>query len=352
MEKARSFRMQFIEPGLCSYESEGAGMVLIQKEALDRMAPTFVGMPVFNEEHIRGVPYEELVQAFTDGKIKADGVVSAVSWNTGTGWFDGDLIVWDDATAQNIESGNYFPSCAYIPGENPGDTGPGGKWHNIEYDEEIVNGKYTHLAIVPQPRYEGAKFFENSLGGNRMRLFKIGKGKEKQNAAPPAEPPKPETKPAAESKEGMENAGEEVDANSEVELPSGEKIPLSTLIEAYKAKAGPGEQANSLSPDDEVDIDGAPVKISALIEAYQAKNNAILPQDTPAELPMDESKEKQNSVPPKEKQNAATPGQDHMAIVRKAAKGGGTASFDDIETEDDRLARGRELYSLPARKGA
>ena len=325
-------------------------MVLIQKEALDRMAPTFVGMPVFNEDHIKGVPYEELIQAFSDGKFKADGVVSAVSWNEKTGWFDGDLIVWDDATSQNIESGSYFPSCAYIPGENPGDTGPGGKWHNIPYDEEIVNGKYTHLAIVPRPRYEGAKFYENSTGGNRMLLRIFGKSKEKQNAAPPADPPKQDPKAPAEPDKGMENASE-VDMNSEVQLPSGETVPLSALIEAYKAKAGPAPQENSLSPDDEVDIDGTPVKIAALIEAYQSKNNAIPPQDTPGELPMDPAKEKQNAAPSREKQNAA-PAPDHMAVVRRAATGGGQMSFDDIETEDDRLARGRERYSLPKKKGA
>ena len=323
-------------------------MVLIQKEALDRMAPSFIGMQVFNQEHIQGVPYEELIQAFTDGTVKADGVVSAVSWNEKTGWYDGNLIVWDEATVGNIESGNYYPSCAYLPGENPDDIGPGGKWHNIPFDEEIVNGKYTHLAIVPQPRYEGAKFFENSSGGNRMRFFKILTGKEKQNAAPPADPPKQDPKTLAEPDKGMENAGEtSVDMNSEVQLPSGEKVPLSALVEAYKAKTGPAPQENSLSPDDEVNIDGASVKISALIEAYQGKNNAVLPQETPAELPM----EKQNAAPSKEKQNAA-PAPDHMLTVKRAAAGGSRVSFDDIETEDDRLERGRQRYSLPKKKGA
>ena len=54
----KRYRARHIEPGVISYEDlkkdpkyKGPGLVLVGREALDRMRPSFVGMPVFSFVH-------------------------------------------------------------------------------------------------------------------------------------------------------------------------------------------------------------------------------------------------------------------------------------------------------------
>jgi len=75
------------------------------------------------------------------------------------------------------------------------DRGPGNLWHNVKYDAEIRNGNYTHMALVPDPRYgesiiltpeEFAAYnskleaersqFQNSKGGLMKGIAKVVDG--------------------------------------------------------------------------------------------------------------------------------------------------------------------------------
>jgi hypothetical protein len=103
----KKYTCQFIEPGLISYENEGMGKVLILKDALDKMAPSFIGKPVVDLTHKDATPenFEKI----------ADGVISDVYWKDEIGWYCCDFIVWDEETKKNIESGKFSVSCAYVP---------------------------------------------------------------------------------------------------------------------------------------------------------------------------------------------------------------------------------------------
>jgi hypothetical protein len=327
MQGVKTYSMRFIQPGLCGYVSEGDGVVLIQKPALDSMAKSFKGMPIFNEQHHQTLTKEELIRAFRTDSV---GVVANASWNPDTGWYDGEIIIWDEAAAKNIESGEYFPSCAYIPSEN-GIKDGGGVWHNVDYDLEILDGEYTHLAIVKNPRYEDAKFFENSKGENRMRIFNLlssKKDEKKNEAPPPAEDDK--QKPPEEKQNDTVNPDDVVDVG-------GTQVKLGDLIANYKKQKPAGgtdaQKENALALDDQVEIaPGVIVQISELVQAWTEKENSIPPQDTTA-----------NPVV-QEKQNSKDKPEVNQELKNSIGKGG--VIVPEIETAETRIKIGNARYSL------
>jgi hypothetical protein len=154
----KEYDCSFIEPGLINYDDMGAGNCLVRKEALDKMANSFKGRPVLFRKHGDATPenFEEI----------ACGIVNEVYFNAADSWYHAKFFVWDDATKAGIESGKFSVSCAYVPSDTDLE---GGIYNNINYDMEVKNGEYTHLAIVENPRYNGAKIFINSKGGKGMK---------------------------------------------------------------------------------------------------------------------------------------------------------------------------------------
>jgi len=155
------FTCSFIEPGLISYEDMDAGKVFVSKQALDKMAQTFIGKPVVNLMHKDLEP-----QDFKKG----DGVVTNVYYNETDGWYYCDFLVWDEETKKNCAGGKFSVSCAYVPTDT---DLVGGVHNNIKYDQEVRNGEYTHLAIVKNPRYNKARILLNSIGGTMFKLWPL-----------------------------------------------------------------------------------------------------------------------------------------------------------------------------------
>ena len=87
------------------------------------------------------------------------GVVSNVWFDEHDGWYWCDGVIWDE-TAQNlITDKGWSVSCSYDV-KLADDTG--GTENNIPYDIEFLDGVFTHLAIVNNPRYERANIVFNS----------------------------------------------------------------------------------------------------------------------------------------------------------------------------------------------
>ena len=87
------------------------------------------------------------------------GVVNSVWFDEKDGWYWCDGIIWDE-TAQNlITDKNWAVSCSYYvkTADNKG-----GSENNIKYDMEFLDGVFTHLALVSNPRYERANIVFNS----------------------------------------------------------------------------------------------------------------------------------------------------------------------------------------------
>ena len=161
-QKGEVFNMRFIEPGLVRYEGAGQKMdVLVQKPALDSMVQSFLGCPVFNELH-RDVSTKD----FSRGK--ADGVISRVWFSPDDGWFWCDAVIWDEETRANIRERGYSLSCAYNVLKW---SETAGRHNNVPFDDEVLAGQYTHLAIVPNPRYEGARILLNAKESLMKLMF-------------------------------------------------------------------------------------------------------------------------------------------------------------------------------------
>jgi len=348
MSAPKSYKIRFIEPGLISYEDQQAGTVLVSKDALDRMAPTFKGCPViFVPEHHNDADKDTAFDFDDVGANPPSGIVSGTPYWGDDGWQWVDVLIWDEAAQEAIAKG-FNASCAYIVDEES----EGGERNGLAYDGEITNGHYIHMAIVPRPRYNEAMILANSKGGHSvaMKLFR-------KNAAPPIPPKKPEAAPAApvhpepdeDNKPQMMNDDTEVDVD-------GTPVPLHELIAKYMESKGEGTP-ESLEDEDEVELpDGSKVTVGDLKAVYvggakepDADNqleNAEDPINTGAEPVVDTSKQggvRTNSAPAKRTVN--------QALRNAAAKPSDAGGDDHPETRTERLTRGASRYSKAIAQG-
>ncbi len=233
---ATKIPMRFIAPGLVNYKD--TGNVMVDKPVLDRMAKSFEGKPVFNEMH-KDVSRTD----FSEGR--ADGVISNVHY-ADDGWYWCDALVWDPQTIDNCLNKGYSLSCAYDVTQ----WGPGGVNNNIPYDREVLDGEYTHMAIVPNPRYERAKILINSKGGAIMGLLKwFSKDKDQKE---------------------IENSAD-LD-KVKVDMGNGTEVPLKEMIELFNAQHAP---AVTLADTDLIDVGGGKkVALKDIKASYASRHNA------------------------------------------------------------------------------
>lgn len=147
--KGRKFKSRFITPGLAGYPDQ-FGNVLIQKETFDKFINSMVGVPVV-------IRHKDLTQNNADDERV--GVVSTVWFDEKDGWYWCDGIIWDETAINLITDKGWSVSCSYdvLEADNSGGT-----WNNTPYDMEFLNGVFTHLALVDNPRYEKANIVFNS----------------------------------------------------------------------------------------------------------------------------------------------------------------------------------------------
>lgn len=352
----KSYKVRFIEPGIISYEDKNAGTVLVSKEALDRMAPSFKGCPVIfiPELHNDADKTNSFNLDDPNAPMPAGIVAELPEWGD-DGWLWVNLLVWDEGAIDAFENKKYNVSCSYITDEE----GPGGIWHELPYDAEVVNGHYMHMAIVPRPRYEGSRVFANSKGGPDLgiNLFK------KKNAASPAIPEKkpdgagpvaadpskdPAQAPAEPEKKVLEN-----DDSTEVDV-NGTRVPLHELISDYVEKQGAGEPSSEeIDPSTQVALpDGTMVTIGDLVASYSGggapEGEGEGPAMENADPDADDAKKngcgavKANSAPAPRKVNKA---------LQNAAQSGKMFAADIPMTKTERAALGRERYGLGNKKG-
>jgi hypothetical protein len=116
--------------------------ILVGESAIKNMDPSFQGKPVY-VEHVEEVNLKTLQE-------DADGYVIRSFFNPADGKHWAEFIVVSDRGHQAI-SGGMRLSNAYIPS---GTYKAGGQWHGVDYEKEITDGEYEHLAIVSSPRYD------------------------------------------------------------------------------------------------------------------------------------------------------------------------------------------------------
>lgn len=143
--EGRPFKSRFLQAGLVKYDF---GVCLLTKETIDKFINTFINVPVIINHKDNINPDDEV------GKIQN------VWFSSEDGWFWCDGIITDKKAIELIENG-YNVSCQYRITDYSDNLE--NKLHNGNpYDKEILNGVFEHLAIVKNPRYEGAFIAANA----------------------------------------------------------------------------------------------------------------------------------------------------------------------------------------------
>lgn len=163
--KGRHFKSRFIQPGLAGYPGQ-YGNALIRKENLDKFIHTMRKKPVIIN-HKNNITEKDKV-----------GEVFNVWFNPDDGWYWCDGVI-TDKTAQNlIENKKWSVSCSYDFTKYDDE---GGEENGIPYDIEFLDGEFSHLAIVNNPRYERANIVFNSKAekDNEMEDYKLDNAKDR-----------------------------------------------------------------------------------------------------------------------------------------------------------------------------
>jgi len=173
-EWPKLYQSKLIQPGIVNYDDIKLGNLYIDKDALDKIVPTFVLKPmVRRDDHKSGMTP-------ADWEDVAVGICTRVWWNPDDGWFWCEFAIWDDKANTEALDG-FSVSCSY----EPIDTGESGTHNSVPYKVRVFSGVGKHIAIVPNPRYDEAKIILiNSKGGSAM--FNLFRKKGKDGKVPAA----------------------------------------------------------------------------------------------------------------------------------------------------------------------
>lgn len=147
--KGRQFKSRFLVPGLVKYDY---GVCLLTKENADKFIQNFVGCPVIiNHQDVTNKNAKEI----------SVGNIFSVWFDEKDGYYWCNGIITDKHAIELIDKG-YSVSCQYTITEYS-DNVTGALHNGNPYDKVIEDGKPEHLAIVNNPRYEGAIIAVNAI---------------------------------------------------------------------------------------------------------------------------------------------------------------------------------------------
>ena len=332
LNNARDFPQIFycrhMEPGICGYEKE---KILVDADAMKNMNPSFAGKPVY-------VGHQKVDVA----KIQqeADGYVTESFYNELDGWSWAKIIAVSDKAVDAIAQG-WAVSNAYVPSE----FAAGGQCHAVDFDRKIVNAIYTHLAIVPDPRYEGAKIFTPDeykayCTSKKAQLdeLKNSKGASKM------------------FKRFFKNTQQDVtaiDDDTMVELTNGKTVSMKEMVDAVtaaeeikngKVKKNEKDEKEEakLNADTEVDVGGQKMPLGHLMNKYM---NVQKENEADEEKKKKEAEEKKNAdeKEAKDKEKEADEKKNAKTFEEmKNAKDKKEGVF--VDTQMDQLERGQNRY--------
>ena len=223
-EPVKIIEIPLMTAGLCGYGDRGN--IYISDATMYTIMPKLLGISVILT-HDGTDPIGEVVDVFQNP--------------SDTDQWIGKLAIRSPDAVSKLASG-WGVSTAY---KITSETSEGGKWNNIEYDSEVLDVDWLHVAVVDNPRYTIAKdgVFLNSVkkkGEQMFNLFRVKREKVLLN-----EDEKLFVKVGDEelelseiikkvSEEELKNKKNFASDDMEVEL-NGEKICVKELIDRYNA---------------------------------------------------------------------------------------------------------------------
>lgn len=344
------FYARHMMPGLAGYNDE---TIFVSADAVKKMTKSFVGKPVYIGH--RDVNLETI-------KNDADGYIAESFFNELDGWGWVKFLAIDDKCYEAIANG-WAVSNAYVPTE----WGSGGTLNNCPYNREIMGAEYTHLAIVPDPRYEQACIFSPDefniyQSQKKAQLDELRNSKSKNHSQQKG----PFMFKMFKNKKEEVNT---IDADTLVEIQNdkGETVEVSVkeMTEAVlNAKAKKNQDEEEKNNDNmEVQVGDEKMPLSELVNRYNAmkKNEA---EKEEKENESDDDKEKKNESEDEEKENESDEEKDekknskgdekdpiaeqaevnrkHFEELRNAHKT--SAATRPIDMSGDKLSRGKSRY--------
>lgn len=302
-------------------------MLLVTREAIEKMRPSFVGKPVVNREH------KDVIPSFLE-----DGIVVGGYWNAELGKDMVQYLVWDEETKDAVKAGSGV-SCAYFPKV---DWTPG-TWHNVSYDGIVLDGEYEHLAVVANPRYEdsASRLLNSNKGGVPTMLKMILE------------------------KLGIKNSVE-VDGGKTLINLNGKDVPLADMVASHQAEEN-RKLANAVAGDDAamVDVGGGKMVSVKDLKAAHLKNEAEKEKEKMNYNETDEEKEKrlkkekaeneakeEKDKEEKMKNSAAVAAADKAAFerLRNASQSrSAVPEYQQPDSESSSLERGADMFGMAAK---
>lgn len=320
------FYAKHLEAGHATYDNE---TILLDNPTLIEMAKSFVGKPVFAGQHEK-VELDNLQE-------QADGYVVESFFNT-DGWLWVKFIAVSDASFEAIARG-WGVSNAYIPTEFEG----AGTHHNTPYDRKIVNGYFTHLAIVEFPRYEESKI----LTPEEFKAYQEetkAKLSELHNSKPQPQKTEGKSKMFSIFKTKKEEVAQ-ISPDAQIELENGKTVSILEMVNALKKNEDEGKKEEKESPDMEmeIEIDGEAIPLKELVNRYKnaMKKNSDEEAKKEDEKSEEEDKSKENEdKEEKKEEDEKTNSKDFFTELRNAHSTQGKA----VSTSMDSISRGKSRY--------
>ena len=332
--------------GVVSYEEEEGIKVLVRNDAINRLNKTFEGRPVV-------VQHQDIDT--NNLKDQMDGVVVKSFYNAPDGWHWTEILAITDECQEAIQKG-WKVSNMYLVKQ----FGEGGSYLNVNYDREVLDGEFDHLAIVENPRYEDAIIMtpEEFHAYNIEAEFKNNKLKNNK------------TKPKGNfmkfkffSKTEVEK---EMDAEKTmVTLANGKDVSVQDMVNAIEDKEKAEKEAkekeekekeNAVIDKDKagrdaiVTVNGKDMKVSELAKSYEnmckekeAKENALSEEEEEEKKKKEneakEEKEKEEKLANEKKKKE----QDEFTRLKNSMNNVDDSST-PIETMAVKEKRGKERY--------
>jgi hypothetical protein len=324
-EMPKIYYCRHFQAGIVGYQDE---TVLVDTDAIINMLPSGKAKPVYVFH--QNVNLDKL-------QAEAAGYITDAFYNEKDGWGWFKFIAVSDEAHSAIRKG-WRVSNAYTPTRFAG----GGTKNNLPYDREILDGEFTHLAIVPDPRYEDAKIFTP----DEFKAYQAEKQKSISEIHNSKQPQKDKPMLKFFKTKTEEVAADDIDSDTMIELSNGQTATVAEMVNALTAEKQAKKEPATVM------VDGEKMLVSDLVKKFELLNAKAKKNEDDA-VDDDESDAKENESDEEDKENEddddsmkEKKNQKHFDDLKNARELSMThKQVQTISTMTDRVALGKSRYT-------
>lgn len=328
------FYCRHMEPGVANY---GAMKYLVNADTMKRMMPSFSARPVL----LQHMPVNETEKV----RNSAGGYVVETFYNELDGWLWSKFLATGEDVHWAIQNG-YSVSNAYVPTK----FGPGGKHIGIDFDKEILDAEFQHLALVRNPRYKGSRIF-TADGFKQYQAQKKKELEQLQNSEDEIKNKGAKKMPIKFFNKAKTEVTKADDLNEDtvIQLSNNDEISLGDMIKTVtdkkEADKKAAEQAQLVNDDTIVEVGGEKMTLKALKEKYEAIQLANEGEEEEAEKAAEEEvKKEETEKAEKKKEEEQLANSANFQKMKKAGNGAQEEGRKVVSTSFSMIAEGKKRY--------